>query len=101
MNLNTNNKDKKYEILEKLKENENILVYKILNKVDNKVYSMRKITLKGESKEELEKITKEIKIISEINSEYVIKYVNSFIKNNTFNIVTEYYEDINLRQFIK
>ena len=100
MNLNTNNKDKKYEILEKLKENENILVYKILNKVDNKMYSMRKITLKGESKEELEKIAKEIKIISEINSEYVIKYVNSFIKNNTFNIVTEYYEDINLRQFI-
>ena len=100
MNHNNTKKEKKFEILEKLKENENVFVYKILNNLDNKIYSLRKINLKGESKEELENIQNEVKIISNINSDYIIKYLNCFIKNDTFNIVTEYYEEINLRQFI-
>ena len=100
METNQNSKNKKFEILEKLEIDNNICNYKIVNKEDNKYYYLRKIKLKEESKEDLDKIKNVIKIISSINSDYIIKYINSFIKNNCFVVVTEYYEEITLRQLI-
>jgi surface protein len=98
---NHNNDDNNnYEILEKLKINNYLSIYKILNKKDNKIYSLRKIALNAESKEALEKIKNEVKVLISINNEYIIKYVNCLIIKNTFNILTEYYEELNLRQFI-
>ena len=92
--------NKKIEILQKLQINNKISIYHILNKEDNKIYLIRRIALKDESEEDLEKIKNEVKNLSIINCEYVIKFIKSFIKNNTFNIVTENYENISLRQFI-
>ena len=95
-----NDNNNNYEILEKLKINNYLSIYKILNKKDNKIYSLRKIALNGESKEVLEKIKNEVKVLISIDNEYIIKYVNCLIIKNTFNILTEYYEELNLRQFI-
>ena len=100
MESSYNHNNKKFQVLEKINVNDNITIYKILNKRDNKIYSLRKIALKGESKEVLDKIKNEVTILSKINNEHIIKFVNSFIKNNSFNVITEYYEDLNLRQFI-
>ena len=100
MEVNLKNNSKKYEIIEKKELNENILIFKILNIGDNKTYIIKKIALKEESQEDLEKIKNHIKKISSINSKLVIKYVNIFIKKNTFNIVTEHYEGMNLSQLV-
>ena len=99
MEINHNQKEKG-EILEKIEINDNITYYKIKNNEDGKIYYNKKIKLKDESKEELEKIENEVKNLSTINSEYVINYVKCFVKNNNFNLVMEYCEDINLRQLI-
>ena len=100
MEINNNQKEKKCEILEKIDINDNIIYYKIKNNEDGNVYYNKKIKLMNESKEELEKIENEVKNISTINSEYVIKYVKCFVKNGNFNLVMEYSEDISLRQLI-
>ena len=42
-----------------------------------------------------------IKILSELNNEYIIKYYDSFIKDDYFCILMEYGVNINLKQFIK
>ena len=100
MEINNNQKEKKSEILEKIEINDNIIFYKIKNNEDGKIYYNKKIKLKDESKEELEKVENEIKNLSTINSEYVFNYVKCFMKNGNFNVLMEYYEDINLRQLI-
>ena len=96
-----NKNNKKIEILEKIEINENIIIFKVKNKENNKIYSIKKIALKNESEEELEEIKNEVKILIKINSEYTIKYINSFIKNNSFHIVNEYSEDLSLRKLIE
>ena len=96
-----NKNNKKIEILDKIEMNENITFFKVKNKENNKIYSIKKIALKNESEEELEEIKNEIKILININSEYTIKYINSFIKNNYFHIVNEYSEDLSLRKLIE
>ena len=99
MEINHNQKEK-CEILEKIEINDNITYYKIKNNEDGKIYYNKKIKLKDESKEELEKIENEVKNLSTINSEYVINYVKCFVKNMNFNVVMEFCEDINLRELI-
>ena len=100
MKTNQNKSNKKCEILEKVKISDYITIYKVLNNEDNNVYSIKKIALNDESEEEIEKIKNDIKILTNINSEYIIKYKNAFIKNNSFNVVTEYCENVNLSQLI-
>ena len=100
METNHNSNNNRFEILKKLEIDYNICELKILNKKENKFYYIRKIQLKDESKEDLEKIKNEVKIISSIDNDYIIKYIKSFVKNNSFIVVTEYYEQITLRQLI-
>ena len=98
-----NKNQKKHEILEKLIQTEYLKVYKILNKEDNKTYIVKTITLnEEESPQEIENIKNTITQISNINTEYIIKYTKFTIKNNTINLVTENIDDIslNLRQLI-
>ena len=100
MKNNKEQKEKKCEILEKIEINEYISYFKIQNKEDENFYYIKKIKLREESKEELEKISNEFKVLSTINSEYVFKYVKSFITNENINIVMEYYDDLSLRKLI-
>ena len=100
MESNSFQKNKKFDILKKIELNDNITYYQIKNIEDGDDYYIKKIKLNEESNEELNKITNELKILSEINSEYVVKYNKSFIKNNYFNIVMKFYEELSLRQLI-
>ena len=100
MESNSFQKNKKFDILKKIELNDNITLYQIQNKDDGNIYYIKKIKLKDESDEELNKITNEFKILSDINSEYVVKYTKSTIKNNYFIIVIDFYEELSLRQLI-
>ena len=66
---------------------------------DNKTYALKKLTKKLK-KEEIEEIKKMIETLSKINNEHLIKYYQTFAKNDTFNILMEYAGERNLKQFI-
>ena len=98
MKNNINN----YEIIEDLNKGKEKgsfgLVYKVLNKKDNEYYVMKKITFNINNKD---KIEKEVKILSSINNEYIVKYFESFIDNEFFIIIMEFCEHSDLSEYIK
>ena len=89
-----------YEIKEQLGKGGFGSVYKVLNKDDSQLYAIKKISIKGLNDEEIEKIKNEAKILSNIDNENIVKYYDSFIDNDSFNIVMKYCEAFDLRYLI-
>ena len=89
--------EKEYKIIKPLGEGGFGIVY--LVEKDNKRYALKKSTKKLKN-EEIEQIKKLINILSKINNEYLIKYYNTFIENDNFNILMEFAGENNLKQFI-
>ena len=93
-------KKSKYKIIKKLGQGSFGAAYEVLNINDNKKYVIKEIQKKEASKSELEDLIKEAKILSTINHCNVVKYFESFEENNTFNIVMEFCEGSDLKNFI-
>ena len=93
-------KNSKYKIIRKLGQGSFGAAYEVLNINDNKKYVIKEIQKKETSKNELEDLVKEAKILSTINNSNVVKYFESFEENNTFNIVMEFCEGSDLKQYI-
>ena len=89
--------EKEYKIIKMLGEGGFGIVY--LVEKDNKRYALKKST-KILTKEEIEQIKKLINVLSKINNEYLIKYYNIFMENDTFYILMEFAGEKNLKQFI-
>ena len=87
-----------YEILKKLGEGGFGNVFLI--KKNNKFYALKQCKIRLEL-EEIEKIQKLMNILSQINNSHIIKYYNTFMKNDVFNILMEYAGDVDLKQFIQ
>ena len=85
-----------YKILEKLGQGSFGSAYKVLNEEDNKIYVIKKILLKGE----INKIKDEAKILSTLNSKYIVKYFDSFTDKDSFNIIMEYCDGMDLKKYI-
>ena len=98
-NVNNQNSSK-YKIIEQLGEGGFGKAYKVENKKDKNIYVMKKIPINTKNLEELKSIENEALILKEINSEYIVKYIESFIDNAQFNIVMEYCENKDLKSFI-
>ena len=90
----------KYKIIEQIGHGAFGLAFKVINTEDNNIYVIKKIILKNATKEEIQSIEKESKILSNFNSEYIVKYIESWKDNESFNIVMEYCEGLDLRRFI-
>ena len=75
-------------------------VFKVLKKSDKKLYVIKKISLMGLNQSRKEKVEIESKILSAINSPYIVKYSESFEENNFLNIVMEYCDGGDLNDFI-
>ena len=65
-------------------------------------YAIKQISLNGFSDEKIKKIKNEANFLSNIKSDYIVRYIDSFENkdNNTFNIVMEYCQNSDLRKFI-
>ncbi len=89
-----------YKIIENLGKGSFGSVYKVLNEENNCIYAIKKINLKGVKEEELKLIKNEAKILSSLNSENIVKYFDSFEDNESFNIIMEYCDGLDLRKYI-
>ena len=80
-----------------MKETNNEKIFQVLNKSENKYYSLKKIFIFEEyMTENCEKIAD---ILSKFNGNNNVKYYDTYKDNNKFYNLTEYYEQ-NLRDFI-
>ena len=88
-----------YDILGNLGEGSFGTCYKVRNKNDDKIYVMKRISI-ASKKEELEEIRQEAKILSTLDSDYIVKFYDSFENENYFTIIMEYCEGLDLSHFI-
>ena len=70
--MENNQKFENNNIIEKIGEGSFGSAYKVINKENNRIYVIKQISLKNASKKEIDSIIKEAKILSSINSEYVV-----------------------------
>ena len=89
-----------YKIIENLGQGSFGSIYKVLNINNNYIYVIKRILLKGTNKEQLKVIQNEAEILSSINNEHIVKYYDSFLDNESFNIVMEYCDGLDLRKYI-
>ena len=92
---------KDYEIKEKLGEGAYGSVYKVSKKNSNEFFVIKKIPLYGLDQKEKEDVKNEAKILSQIQSNYVVKYYDSFENENALNIVMEFCDNGDLNDFIE
>ena len=78
------------------------LVYKVLDKNDNKFYAIKRVELNDQNKDNIKEVENEAKILKEIKSDNVVKYIDYFYEeDDSFNIVMEFCEYSDLRSYIK
>ena len=88
-----------YEILEVLGENMGSTL-KVRHKESKNIYVMKKIFFKNADEKKIKIIQNEAEILSAINNEFIVKYIDSFKDNDYFYILMEYCENSDLRKFI-
>ena len=76
-------------------------VYKVCKKYTSKFYVIKQISLLGLTEKQITENKSEAKLLSQIKSNYVVKYYDSFIDNNNLYIVMEYCEGGDLFQYIE
>ena len=79
--------EKIFEILEKLGQGNYGVVYKVMKKSTKEIFAAKISTI---LKSNLENFKKEINVLKQCNSPYIIKYQNSYLKNNKIWIIIEY-----------
>uniref|UniRef100_T1IQL0 non-specific serine/threonine protein kinase n=1 Tax=Strigamia maritima TaxID=126957 RepID=T1IQL0_STRMM len=73
----------KFEVLNRLGNGGYGQVLKAWNKRDGKVYAVKKIVLDNSNEELNKEITREMKLISQLDHKNVVKYLNSWIETTT------------------
>ena len=66
-----------------------------------KNYVIKQISLENLSPSEKEEVKQEANLLSQIKSDFVVKYFDSFEENNCLNIVMEYCEGGDLEHLLK
>ena len=72
----------KFKIIKELGQGGFGKVIQVLNKSDNKHYAIKVIPIKNETKNKIEEIQKEEKILSEFNCDNIVKYYGASKDNN-------------------
>ncbi len=89
-----------YKILEKIGKGTFGIVYKAKRINESLIYVIKQISLSGLTDFQIKQVKSEAKILSLINSKYVVKYYESFLENDDLNIVMEYCDNGDLCNYI-
>ena len=92
---------KDYIIKERLGVGSYGTVYKAKKRNSNQYYVIKQISLLGLKEEEKNEYKLEASLLSSIDSNYVVKYYDSFEEKNYLNIVMEYCDGGDLYQYIE
>ena len=81
-----------FQILSKLGEGAYSIVYKVMRKVDKKIYALKKVKLSNLSDKEKENALNEVRILASVKSNFVVSYKEAFFdeKDRTLCIVMEF-----------
>ena len=90
----------KFKIIKELGQGGFGKVIQVLNKSDNKYYAIKIIPIKNETKNKIEEIQNEAKILSEFNCDNIVKCYGTFKDNFNIYILMEFCSEGNLRNFI-
>jgi NIMA (never in mitosis gene a)-related kinase len=101
ISLDSYQNKEKYKIIKILLKGEFEEVYEVINIDDNRHYIIQKINTKDITKEELDIIKNESKLLSNLDNKYLVKYYESFNSEDSFNIVMEYCKSLSLRKFMQ
>ena len=77
------------------------IVYKVQKKNTNEIYVIKQISLNGLSNKEINEVNQEANILKISNSDFVVKYYDSFKEKDKINIVMEYCDGGDLNDFLK
>lgn len=73
----------------------------VKDRPDREYFVLKQISLFGLSKKESDEVKEEAKLLASFNNKYIVKYIESFIEENSLYIVMEYCDGGDLSQFIK
>ena len=77
------------------------IIYKVINMTTNEIFVIKQISLFNLTTKQINNVKLEAKLLSSINSLYVVKYYDSFEENKYLNIVMEYCDGGDLSEFIQ
>ena len=91
-----------FQILSKLGEGAYSIVYKVMRKVDKKIYALKKVKLLNLSDKEKENALNEVRILASVKSNFVVSYKEAFFdeQDRTLCIVMEFADNGDLLQKI-
>jgi NIMA (never in mitosis gene a)-related kinase len=99
--INKNNLQiRDYIIKEKLGTGSYGVVYKACKKSDKQICVLKQISLFNMNKQQIEEVKNEAKILSSLNSSYIVKYYDSFVESNNLNIIMEYCDGGDLSNYL-
>ena len=90
-----------YKIIEKIGKGTFGIIYKVKKFNDPIIYVIKQISLEGLTNYQITQVFSEVKILSLINSKYVVKYYESFLEDDNLNIVMEYCDNGDLYNYLK
>ena len=93
----------RFKVISKIGEGAYSTVYTVKRLEDQKIYALKKVTIKKLSKKEKSNALNEVRILASVNSPYIIGYKESFIdeSDQTLCIIMEYADDGDLFEKIK
>ncbi|CAG2103831.1 unnamed protein product [Medioppia subpectinata] len=65
-------------------------VFKVKHRLDDKIYAVKRIQFGEFSEEKKQKVIKEVKSLAKLDSDFVVKYYNSWLESNHLFIQMEY-----------
>ena len=92
---------REYQILEKIGKGTFGTVYKVKKYNESFLYVIKQIPLNELTEEQINQVNTEAKLLSLINSNFVVKYFESFIDNYELFIVMEYCDNGDLYHFLQ
>jgi NIMA (never in mitosis gene a)-related kinase len=98
--FNKNSIIRDYLIKDKLGVGSYGVVYKVLKRGDKKYSVLKQISLFNMDKHEIQEVKNESKILASLNSNFIVRYYESFMDNDTLYIVMEYCDGGDLCNFL-